>query len=37
VLLARRRSYAVLVAPVIAAVMWWTLVSLGDAYWGWTG
>jgi hypothetical protein len=37
VLLARRRSYAVLVAPVIAAAAWWTLVSLGDAYWGWTG
>jgi hypothetical protein len=35
--LARRRSYLVLAVPVVGALAWWSLVSLGDAYWGWTG
>jgi hypothetical protein len=35
--LARRRSYLVLMVPVVAGVAWWSLLSLGDAYWGWTG
>jgi hypothetical protein len=37
VVLTRRRSYAVLAVPVTAAAVWWALISLGDAYWGWTG
>jgi hypothetical protein len=35
--LARRGSYAVLAVPVVAAVAWWGIISLGEAYWGWTG
>jgi hypothetical protein len=35
--LTRRRSYLVLAVPVVAAVAWWSLVSLGETYWGWTG
>jgi hypothetical protein len=37
VLLARRRSYLVLAVPLVAAVAWWGLVTLGETYWGWTG
>jgi hypothetical protein len=36
VLLTRRRSYWVLVPPVVGAAAWFALVSLGEAYWGWT-
>ncbi len=35
--LARRGSYAVLAVPVEAAFAWWGIISLGDAYGGWTG
>ena len=34
--LSRRRSYLVLAVPVAAAASWFALVSLGEAYWGWT-
>ena len=34
--LSRRRSYLVLAVPVVAAAAWFALVSLGEAYWGWT-
>jgi hypothetical protein len=37
VVLTRRRSYLVLVVPPVAGAVWWGLVTLGDAYWGWTG
>ena len=33
--LARRRSYFVLLVPVVAAGAWLTMISLGEAYWGW--
>ena len=35
--LARRGSFAVLVVPVVAAVAWWSIISLGEEYGGWTG
>ncbi len=35
--LARRGSYAVLAVPVVAAVAWWGVISLGEAYWAWSG
>ena len=35
--LARRGSFAVLVVPVAAAVSWWSAISLGETYGGWTG
>ena len=35
--LARRGSFTVLVVPVVAAVAWWSIISLGEAYGGWTG
>jgi hypothetical protein len=35
--LARRGSYAVLAVPVVAAVAWWGIISLGEAYLDWTG
>jgi len=34
--LTRRRSYFVLLVPVVAAGSWLTLISLGEAYWGWS-
>jgi len=34
--LTRRGSYFVLLVPVVAAGAWLTLISLGEAYWGWT-
>ena len=33
--LTRRGSYFVLLVPVVAAGLWLTLISLGEAYWGW--
>jgi hypothetical protein len=33
--LTRRGSYFVLLVPVVAAGAWLTLISLGEAYWGW--
>ncbi len=35
--LARRGSYAVLAVPVVAGIAWWGVISLGEAYFGWTG
>jgi hypothetical protein len=35
--LARRGSFTVLVVPVAGAAAWWSVISLGEAYWGWTG
>jgi hypothetical protein len=35
--LTRRRSYLVLVPPVLGAVLWWSIVSAGEAWLGWTG
>ena len=35
--LTRRGSYAVLAVPVVAAVAWWGIISLGETYAGWTG
>lgn len=35
--LTRRRSYLVLVPPVLGAVLWWAIVSAGEAWLGWTG
>jgi hypothetical protein len=34
--LTRRGSYFVLLVPVVAAGAWLTLISIGEAYWGWT-
>ena len=35
--LTRRRSLLVLVPPVLGAVLWWAIVSAGEAWLGWTG
>ena len=35
--LTRRRSYLVLVPPVVGAVLWWSIVSAGEAWLDWTG
>jgi hypothetical protein len=35
--LARRGSFTVLVVPVAAAAAWWSVISLGEAYGGWSG
>ena len=37
VLLTRRRSLWVLAVPVVGAVLWWSVVSLGERYLDWTG
>ena len=36
VVLARRRSYVVLAVPLAGAVLWWAIVSAGEAWLGWT-
>lgn len=35
--LARRRSYLVLTVPVVGALLWWAVISAGEAWLGWTG
>jgi hypothetical protein len=35
--LTRRRSLLVLAPPVLGAVLWWSVVSAGEAWLGWTG
>ena len=35
--LTRRRSLLVLVPPVLGGVLWWAIVSAGEAWLGWTG
>ena len=35
--LTRRRSYAVLLPPLVGGVLWWAIVSAGEAWLGWTG
>ena len=35
--LTRRRSFLVLLPPVIGGVLWWAIVSAGEAWLGWTG
>ena len=37
VVLARRRSYWVLAIPVLAGVLWFVLLTLGERLLGWTG
>ena len=37
VLLARARSWWVLVVPVVAAVSWWAVVTGGETWLGWQG
>jgi hypothetical protein len=34
--LARRGSFTVLLVPVVGAAAWWSVISLGETYWGWT-
>jgi hypothetical protein len=34
--LTRRRSYLVLLVPVVAGGAWLALISIGEAYWGWS-
>ena len=36
-LLTRRRSLLVLVPPIVGAVLWWAIVSAGEAWLDWTG
>ena len=33
--LARRRSYWVLIVPLVGAVSWFALIQAGSAWWGW--